>query len=118
MAGSGGHDVPANVDACIFDLAKANGSPHNANGMPNRAVRLFPGELSSGDIVGAIRHSPACPSIQAYATSCSSQGGGPRGRIYATRSAQGTTGNAAGLGGAYAMNLDTGLWIRRSTNVV
>ena len=120
VAGSGGHDVPPNVDACIFDFQDAMWKRRaNANGVaPRRVDFVFPGELSGGEIVGA--SPPHIPGTShqygRMAAISSAQGGGPRGSYLMLRgSAMGRSGGT-GSGYAYAMDLDSGLWIRRSTN--
>jgi hypothetical protein len=126
VAGSGGHNVPPNVGACIFDFQDATWKrKDNANNVPWRRDDYGPGEINYpfGEINGANPVTIPAPA-HLYATPQSMrQGGSPMGSVLLlTSNWQGNNpANGFSLGSTFwshAMNLQTGLWTRVSTNAV
>ena len=125
IAGSGGHNVPPNFGACLFDFADATWKRiDNANGMPWIVRDLnapgYSGEINDfGEInwPGVSAGIPAPAHLYGNVLPLSAaNGGGSRGSALILHSA--AAGYASNTGSSYAhrFDLSTGLWTRQSTN--
>jgi hypothetical protein len=126
FAGTGGHEVPPNYGAAIFDFQDATWKrKDNANNVPHSRIDPHPDQIiyPYGEIVGASPPGIPAPSHN-YATARPMHvGGGALGSVLHLVSIwQGVNpANGYTVGSSYyshAMNLQTGLWTRVSTNAV
>lgn len=125
IAGTGGHQVPPNLGACIFDFEDATWKRlDNANGVPQQDEDFEPEEIETlfGEILapGSPTTSTGCPCpshLYAFTHQLrSSQGGGQKGSFMRLRGLSGATDASRGSDYAHKIDLATGLWTRVSTN--
>ena len=119
IAGSGGHNVPPNLGACIFDFEDATWKRvDNANGVAQRDEDFDPSELTLGEITAASPGEMPAPA-HTYNWSHelrSSQGGGTRGSLMRMRGVSAAVDSSSGTAYAHAIDLSTGLWRKVTTN--
>ncbi len=123
VAGSGGHGVPPNVGAAIFDFADATWKRlDNANGVAWQAGDYTAAQIDStyGEITAATTSGIPAPAhlYSMLGQRKSSGGGGPNGSFLRLQGRSAGTNADRGSNHAHAMNLSTGLWTRLSTNAV
>ena len=116
VAGSGGHNVPPNLGALIFDFTDATWKRRdNANGVPWTTQNDYPDSTySSGEFPGTQVPGPSHQyGVQAELRS--THGGGSRGSYLCLAfSAMGLGGRTGA--GPHKIDLDTGLWTRAYNN--
>lgn len=126
IAGSGGHAVPPNLGACIFDLEDATWKRlDNANGVPQQNTDFAASEIEStfGEILaaGSPTTSTGCPApahlyTQVMQLRSGEGGGGQKGSFMRMFGRSAAIDSSRGSNWAHAIDLETGLWTRRSTN--
>jgi hypothetical protein len=118
VAGSGGHGVPPNVGALIFDFADATWKRiNNINGGVYRQTDYQESELSGGTVIGTSPPMPGASHQYGFQSQVrTSRGGGSKGSyIGLSWKAMAVTGNT-GTSRAYVFDLATGQWTQRSGN--
>jgi hypothetical protein len=126
IAGTGGHNVPPNFGAAVFDFADATWKRlDNANGMPWRSNDIVAGsgEYNSAaeiSISGVTPNAVPLPShtYMHVEEIPASAGGGPRGSILLSCSLSGSSNGNNSSMYSHRFDLATRMWSRVSTNKI
>lgn len=114
LAGTGGHNHPPNVGACLFDFADATWKLlANANGVAWRSNDYQDSELSGPpyrEILGTSVPAPPHPYRHMVGIKTANGGGSKGSIVYMCRAAVGV--QASGSSGIHRFDLDTRLWSR------
>lgn len=123
IAASGGHGVPPNVDAAIFDFSDAAWKRlPNANGITPREADYTVSETSGSpyyELQGATAGQIPAPIhlYQLVAYIPPALGGGPKGSYLKVGSPTATV-SSVQAGGIHRMDLSTGLWTRVTNDTI